>query len=145
MANLPFWKGKNSKLIFVLDNAKVVLDVMSWDITRNATEINEGVCGEDRDRLDDETNYFDWSLTVKMQKLDALEAMLEDQENQDQKLIPLVKGVGVLIKPNDGTQKALQAGGEISIGAWALRVGGRTERNEMTIPLRSQYVKELPI
>jgi len=140
---IPFWKGKNAKVLFFQDGKQITLDVDSWTVKPNVTESNDGVCGEDRDRLQTDVNFFEINLETKQQKLDALDGLLDNIDNNDANVLPLDKSVAFSIKPNDGTSAAYAAGGEVTIGAWDFGTSGRTERNKLTIPLRAQYFKKI--
>jgi len=141
--SIPFWKGKDAKVIFFQDGKQIPVDVDSWSVKPNVTDIADGVCGEERDRLDYEINYYDINLECKQQTTDALEAVLDDGDNQDAHVLPLDKSVAFSLKCNDGTNRAFAAGGDVTIGAWDFSAGGRTERNKFTLPLRSQYFKKI--
>lgn len=140
---IPFWKGKNSKVLFFQDGKQIILDVLSWTCKPNVTDSADGVCGEERDRLQTDANFFEINLECMQQKFEGLDALLDNIENDDAKVLPLDKAVAFSIKPNDGTSAAYEATGEVTVGAWDFGASGRTERNKLTIPLRAQYFKKL--
>lgn len=139
---VPFWSGKNAKVTFLQDNTKVPVDVTSWSVKRNATKVNDGVGGEDRDRLDSITNYFDISLTCKQVGIEDLKKLLEDIDNEDALVAPLDKALAFTIKPNDGSKASFVAT-EVTVDDWDWASGGRTERQTLTIPLRARYFREV--
>lgn len=139
----PFWKGKNAKVLFFQDGAQVTLDVLSWSVKPNVTESADGVCGEDRDRLQTDVNFFDINLECMQQDTVGLRTLLKNVDNDDSNVLPLDKSVAFSIKPNDGTSHAFAVGGEVTVGGWEWASPGRVERAKLTIPLRAQYFKPL--
>ena len=139
----PHWGGKNASFKFYLNGNPVVLNVKSWSCKPNVTEIADGVCGEDRDRLDTITNYYEFQVEAFLSDLRPVAALLSDTANRDQNVLPYRKEVSLTIKPNDGSKSAFVAS-EMSIGAWDLGVGGRTDRAMLKVPFRSRYFDPTP-
>ncbi len=136
------WSGRNSRSVWIVDNDKVVIDVMSWEATVVGTEVADGVCGEQRTR-----NYFQidhWKLTLELQqsKLEALKAVLKLQEAVDTIVTPLQSVVGLAITFNDGTSDVITIQ-DISVDAWSMAVAGRSDRNKFTLPMRANILKVL--
>lgn len=139
----PHWGGRNAVFSFYQDNAKVVLNTKSWSCKPNVTEVADGVCGEDRDRLDSQVNYYELQVEAFLSDLKPVIAMLADTANRDQNVLPLRKQATLSIKPNDGSKVAFAAS-EVTIGAWELSVAGRTDRAMIKIPLRARYFDQTP-
>lgn len=139
----PFWSGKNSKFLFFYDGQQVTLHVQNWSVKPNVTEAADGVCGEDRDRLQTMVNFYEISVTAWNTDLAPVEKLLANIDNNDANVQPKDKTAVLSIKPNDGTSAAFVAS-EISIGAWELSVGGRTERATLTVPMRARFFKPAP-
>lgn len=138
-----FWSGKDSRLVFFQDDEQVAdFDVMSWSVKPEGTKANDGVCGEDRDRLQYIINNYAIQIEAKQQTIKLLEAFLEDQANKDARAIDLSKALGFLVYPLNGTQAAFQAD-EIVLDDWTWAVRGRAERNDISMPLRARYFKAL--
>lgn len=142
MGGIPFWSGKDSKLKFFFEDKSLVVDNMEWRVKREGVEAADGVCGEDRDRLQTITNYFSMTVTGKQQKLDAIVAFIEEQTRLDDRVLPKEKAVGILIFPADGTQAAFQCR-EYTLGLWEFGAKGRTERNDLSVPGRCRYFDSL--
>lgn len=142
MGGTPFWAGKNAKILFFVDDTKVEFDVESWNCKPNVTEIDVGICGDDRDENQRIVNYFEISLTGRIRDMKVLQALLQDVDNDDGLVEPLAKDVAMSIKPNDGTRVSFAAQ-EVTIGAWELSVGGRKELASVTIPMKARYFKEI--
>lgn len=142
MPGIPFWSGKDSKLKFFFEDKTLVLDVMSWSIKPNVVEAADGICGEDRDRLQTIINFYEVSVEGKQEKLATLKEFLKDQQRLDDRVLAAEKAVGVLIFPLDGTQAAYQCR-EYTLGAWELSAKSRTDRNALVVPGRCRYFDEL--
>lgn len=135
---VPFLNGLNSSWKFIIGGNSLVLAVKSWDIGRNVTKINDGVCGETRDRLDTLTNYFEITLTCwQTNTKDAVEKFISDHALDDSGVAPTDKSAAIIIKPRDGSKAAYTAKGLV-LDDWKLNSGGRTERVMLAVPLRSQ-------
>ena len=139
----PHWSGRQAVFSFYLDNDKVVLNTKSWSCKPNVTEIADGVCGEERDRLDTVTNYYELQVEAFLADLKPVIAMLKDTANRDQNVLPLKKQATLTIKPNDGSKFAFVAS-EMTLGAWELAVAGRNDRAMIKIPLRARYFDQAP-
>lgn len=140
MANIPFMAGKNFKAKFFIDGTGIPLNIKSFDVKANVTEIAEGICGEDRDRLQTITNYYEINLTVKAISTDVIKSLLKDSDNDDSNVEPLQKDFALIAQPNNGLTEGF-CFRDMTIGAWALNVGDRKELANVTIPLRARYFK----
>src|SRR4051812_1927409 len=87
-ANIPFTRGGNAVLKLYQDNKPVSFACKVWDIEENATEIADGVGGEDRDRLDKVTNYFTLSIDVYHADTKAIQAYMDAQTVDDAGVLP---------------------------------------------------------
>ena len=141
----PFWSGKNATVSFFMDGAnKVPVVVESWSCKPNVTAVNDGVNGEDRDRLQTMVNYYQFTLNCKQEGVKDLLKLLVNIKNDDQNTLPLNKGLAFIIKPNDGTTSMFQVSGDVTVDDWEWANSGRTDRQKLTIPMRSQYFTEVP-
>jgi hypothetical protein len=139
---MNFWKGKDVKLLISFREAKLIVNHSDMEVTRKGEEIADGVCGEDRDRLDFVTSHFDVSINGWQEKLDAIAAFITEQKAKDARELPKQSSVGILIFPEDGTQAAFQCR-EYILGEWKMGWGGRKERNKLTMPGRCRYFDAL--
>jgi hypothetical protein len=137
----PFFAGMHTKFVFLQDSQKLPLDVEKWSLKLNATKVNDGVCGEPRDRLWRYINWYDLNFTCKLVDIIVVLSLLRDVDNDDAGAIPLVKAGGLLILPPNQNRRAL-AISNVIIDDWEIAAGGRTERAVLTIPARAQEVKE---
>ncbi len=139
---IQHWSGRNFRTVWIGDNDKTAIDVMSWEATVVGTEVADHVCGEQRTR-----NYFQidhWKVTLELQqsKLEALKACLKLQEAVDTLVTPLQSVLGLSITFNDGTSDTIVMQ-DISVDAWSLSVAGRTDRNKFSLPMRCNILKVL--
>lgn len=145
MPNTPHASGKDAKIDYYLNGSPVKsLDAKSWSVKRNVTSVNDGVGGEDRDRLDDITNFYEIEFEGFNQDMAKLDALLTDQSNDDAGVAPTDKQASIVIKPRDGTQVGYIASG-CSHGAWEVGSSGRTDRIMTKVPVRAQYFDKAPI
>jgi len=142
--SVPFLSGKNVKNVFIRDNEKVVLNDSSFEVKPNGVEIADGVNGENRDRLDYIINFYDINVTSFTAKLELVEAFIAEQKDRDTNTIPKDKAVGMVVQCNDGTTKSLVMWGDVTIGNWGLGIRGRTDRVQVTMPIRCQYLDFAP-
>lgn len=136
----PFFAGMHSRFIFLQDSVQLPLDVEKYSIKLNATKVNDGICGEPRDRLWRYINWWDISFTCKLVDMAAILALLRDVDNDDAGAIPLVKAGGILVFPPNQNKSALTIN-NVVIDDWEFASGGRTERATLTVPARAQEVK----
>lgn len=135
----PHAAGKDATLVFFIDGAPASeFDVKSWEVQRNATEIADGVCGEDRDRLDSITNYYSMDIDCFSRTAKLLDALLGEQANDDANAAPTSKTVSFVLKPRDGSKKGYNAR-EVALGNWRFGAGGRADRIMTKVPLRARY------
>lgn len=142
-APTPFFKGKDVTLIFLRDSKKVEFKSKSIEVTKNTTDSNDGVNGEDRDRLQSVTNFFEIQIEAWMEDLSELQMLLDEDAQLDTRTQPVEKGVGMLVRPNNGTRFAAEAQ-QVTIGGWGWSVPGRTENSMLKVPIRARYFKSVP-
>jgi hypothetical protein len=142
-APTPFFKGKDVTLIFLRDSKKVEIKSKSIEVTLNSTDSNDGVNGEDRDRLQSTPNFFEIQIEAYMEDCKELQIMMDEVEQIDTRTQPLEKGVAMLVRPNNGTKYAAEAQ-QVSIGAWSWSISGRTENSMLKIPMRARYFRAVP-
>ena len=140
MANIPFLAGKNFKAKLFIDGSGAPIDVKSIDVKANVTEIAEGICGEDRDRLQAITNYYEINLTLKIVTTEIIKKLAANSDNDDANVQPLAKDLALIAQPNNGLTEGFSFS-EITLGAWALSIGDRKELANVTIPMRARYFK----
>lgn len=139
----PFIKGKNvRRMAIVYQDEKLDLPVKSWSLQRNATEITDDVNGEDRSRLDEETNFFSIQVTCYKDGPALLRKFFAAQDVQDARTTPADSSVGVKFSFYNGDTLKLITSGQHSIGNWSINSGGRVERIMQTFTIRCQYVNE---
>lgn len=137
-----FMNGKGAFLsLFVGDDKFPPVEAESWDLEEVAEEINDGVNGEDRERLDHEIKHYKLSITCFNSTSDKLKKILkynEDQDAQNQ------QAVDFGLKLRDKAGKAdLFSLTECDIANWKWASGGQTARQKLTIPVRGRYFKKL--
>jgi hypothetical protein len=145
---IPFLKGKNVNLTFQLAQANAVskpfiVQALSFEIEPDVTEIADPILGQQRDTLDSETNFYKIMMEVQTRNAELLIAFLEHQKQKDLKVAMAASGMGILVQPNDGTQKGFQCIGFV-LGAWKFGISGRTDRFKVPIPGRCTEIAELP-
>lgn len=136
----PFAIGQNAKLQLFYKGQKFgdEMDVMSWDASENVTEVSDGVCGEDRDRLDTILNSITINLTMKLVNFDKIDALLSHRADQDAQA-PGDIALGMLLSPRAKTGGVTYSFSECAFGAMKLAAGGRTDRLQHTQPVRARY------
>jgi hypothetical protein len=140
----PFFRGKDVTLIFLRDSQRVEFKCKTIDVKRNATNANDGVNGEDRDRLDSITNFYEIQIECFMEDARELQMLLDEDAQRDTRTQPLENGVGLLVRPNNGTKYSAQAS-QVTIDDWDWSAApGRTEASMLKVPLRARYFNTIP-
>lgn len=136
----PFAIGQNAILQLFYKGNKYgdEMDVVSWDATENVTEVNDGVCGEDRDRLDTILNFIVVSLTMKVVLFDKIDAMIQHRADQDAQA-PGDIALGMSLSPRAKGKGATYGFSECTLGAMKLSAGGRADRLQLTKTVRARY------
>lgn len=140
---IPFWKGKDAKLVISFLEDKLIVDHTDWQVTREGDEIEDDICGEDRARLDFVTSHFSVEINAMQQQVDMMKAFIKEQKAKDLRSIPKQSNIAILIFPNSGTQAAFQMR-EYVLGKWKVGYSARKERNKVAMPGRCRYFDALP-
>jgi len=138
MANVPTFSGKDSVFRLFSNGIEIVLLAKTWELGPNCTNVNDGVNGEDRDRLQTITNYYEGTLTCFQNDLKALNALLSNTANNDAEALPFDQAFVASFKIIGGPKNNF-IGKEMTIDNWRENQGGRTERVMLTIPFRCRY------
>jgi len=138
MATKPFIRGTGAVLRLYFDGDPLQLKVTRWSVKRSSVTHNDGVCGEDRDRLDSTTNHYDISCRVKIEDVKELLKLMDDQKPKDAHTAPPVKAASLALKDRSGAKSAFVAEA-IEIDGWALDSAGRSDALEIDIPMRARY------
>ncbi len=145
-SNDPFIRGENVVLKFYqqkgLAMKPVYLAAKNWKVTENATEVAEGVNGENRDRLDKVTNFYDVSFDVFQPDMEFLDAYMEAQDAMDNNEFPLKQTFGVIIKTPRGNHAYICQ--EAMVGPWDTGMSGRADPYMATCKARFRYYKKAP-
>lgn len=144
-ANDNFFRGENVQLRFYQQKGAalrpVYLAAKTWKVGENATEINDGVNGEDRDRLDKVTNFYEISFDIFQGDVDFMDAYMEAQAADDNNEFPLKQSFAVLIKTARGNF-AYQCQ-EAKVGPWDQNNSSRQDAVMLSLKARCRYYKKL--
>lgn len=140
----PFAIGQNAILQLFYKGNKLgdEMDVVSWDASENVTDVNDGVCGEDRDRLDTILNFIVVSLTMKLATFDKIDAIIQHRADQDAQA-PGDIALGMHLSPRAKGNGVIYSFSECAIGAMKVAAGGRTDRLQLTKTVRARYWNKL--
>ena len=139
---IPHWTNRGLRSVWMLDNSRITVDVMSVDVSAVGTKVADGISGELRTRNQFILDHYEIKLVIQQQKLEAIKAVLKWQANIDGFAIPLNSALGLVITFNDGDKDTAVAQ-DITIDDWALSMPGRSDRNQFTLPLRANIFKTL--
>lgn len=144
-ANDPFIRGENVVLRLYQQKGSalkpVYLAAKNWKVTENATEVNEGVNGENRDRLDKVTNFYEVTFDIYLPDMEFLTAYMEAQTAMDNNQFPLKQTLAVLIKtPRGNYAYSCQ---EAMVGPFDHNNSGRADSNMMSCKARFRYYKQV--
>lgn len=140
--NKPHVRGQNVVLKFYQNNKPVYLNAKNWEVEENATEINEGVNGEDRDRLDKVTNFFSCSVDVYMQDQELIKAYLESLATDDSAALPLRQVLAVQITERDQARAAYVMQ-EAKAGPIKFSMTSRPDPIMVNLKFRFRYLKSV--
>jgi hypothetical protein len=143
MAYTPTFSGKDASIRLFINGQEVVLLAKTWEIGPNTTEVSDGVNGEQRDRLQSITNYFEGNISCFQSDTKALAALIANEQNDDAEVPPFVKTLGFNFKILDGTRQNF-IGRETVLGAWKVNQSGRSERVMLAIPIRCRWFIPVP-
>lgn len=141
MPDIPFFSGKDAIFRFFLGGPEVLLHAKTWNVKRNATKVADGVNGEQRDRLQSITNYFELASDCFMNNSALIDALLSIITNDDAGAAPLVAAGSVRLRILDGSRVSYVAS-ELVVDDWDIRQGGRAERVMAGVPMRFRYFKK---
>lgn len=130
-----FFRGENVTLKLYLRGKPVLLLSKNWNVNQNATEISEGVGGENRDRLDIVTNSFGGSVDVYQSDQEVMDALIDDQTVRDASGLPLSWNGAVQIRHRNGT-KANYLLQEVCVGPWGETMSGRPDAVMLNLKFR---------
>lgn len=130
-----FFRGQNVTFKFYQNGKNVYIAAKNWNVNQNGTEINDGVNGEQRDRLDFITNSFSASVDMYQSDQEFMQALMDAQSANDAQGLPLKQTAAIQIRHRDGT-KATYLLKECCVGPWGTTMSGRTEAVMMNIKLR---------
>lgn len=137
--------GKNCTFKFFMGGKSIgELDVRSFSCKPNIVAIADGVCGENRDRLDKEVNYYELTMSCFQKDLTKLKNILADQDAEDDGAVPTVKDFAMVIKTKGG-EKGGYIAQECVLDDWNFDIGGRTDRVMLDLPIRCRYFKQSKI
>src|SRR5258708_17864199 len=109
MSSIDFFAGKDVVLRVFLNGTEVSLNAKTFNVKANVVKSNDGVNGEDRDRLTRYINFFDISANCYQNDAKLLQAMLDDIRNDDSQVSKLAKAAGIRIRVLDGSKAAFVA------------------------------------
>ncbi len=133
-----FTSGKDVLATYRQNNVPVEFRMQSLDIEENAEEVMDQVNGEDRGRPQLITDGFTATIKAYVPDLLLLDAWLQDIANNDLRLAPFAKSLGVRWRLLDGTRVAYVMK-EITRSPFQISAGGRKERVMHTFKLRARY------
>jgi len=131
----PFLRGKDVVLRFTQQGRPIYLAGKNFQWSQVAVEAADGVNGEDRDRLDLITNYYEGSVDLYMADESVVQALIDQQTNDDAGGSPFVQTGSVRIQHRDQTKAAYKMK-QMKLGPWTYNVGGRTETAMFTVKFR---------
>jgi len=135
MANVNFFRGEDVTLKIYQDGAPVYIAAKNWTVDQQATEIQEGVNGEQRDRLDLVTNYYSGSVDIYQADQVLMRAMMDAQQTDDAAATPLEQRASVRIRQRDGTRAAYKLS-NCRFGPWTMAQSGRADPVMLTMKFR---------
>lgn len=145
--NDPNVRGENAKLrMFQQENGAikpVIVPIKNWKVTENATEIAEGVQGENRDRLDKVTNYYDVTFDVYVNDATFINTYILAQDALDSNEIPLKQLFSVQFDMVGGG-RAAWAMQEAIVGPIDLGMTSRQDPLMVNVKARCRYMKPVP-
>lgn len=131
----PFYRGRDVTLRLTSNGKPVYFAAKSFQWEQVAVEAADGVNGEDRDRLDLITNYFQGTVDIYAADQTQMQMLLDQQTNDDASGSPFKQTGSVRINHRDGTRSAFKMIG-MKIGPWTKNLPGRTEIGMLTLKFR---------
>mgnify|MGYP000868721184 CR=1 FL=1 len=144
MANQSFSIGQGVVVEVFIDGNKFgdAVDAESADIQHIVEAVADGVLGEGANRFDHIHNGWSINLTMKMVNFKKLTTYLKYRKDVDNQNTP-DQVVGLRLTPRANGAAKLVAFTGCSIGGMSMTVGGRTNRNQMKLPIMAQYMVEI--
>lgn len=140
--NIPFLRGKDVVIRLYQSGKPLIVLGKQWNVEQNATEANDPVNGEYRDRLDLVTNFYSGSVDLYQADTDAMDRMIDAQAPEDVSGLPLFQAGAVQKKLRDGTRVAYKMSGLV-LGPWSESASGRAETGMLTLKFRFQYWEKI--
>jgi hypothetical protein len=139
-----FLSGKDAVMrYFQDDNEVATLNVKSWEFGPKVTEFQDGVNGEQRDRVGSQTDSYEINLELYVDTLEQIDVLIKDRDNEDARAVPLNKSALMQLFPRGAGQKAY-AFTDLAVGAWRVKHSGRKERLTVSLPLQAGDMKKIP-
>ncbi len=142
MSATQFYRGENVVFKFYQNGRPVFIAAKNWSVDQNATEVADGVGGENRDRLDIVTNYFSASCDVFQNDQALMQAILDSQTAHDAAGLPLKQSAAIQIRHRNGT-KATYLLKEVCAGPWGQNMSSRSEA--VMLNLKMRFTKFEPV
>lgn len=144
--NDPFVRGENAVLTFYQQSGaalkKVNIACKNWKVSENATEIAEGVNGENRDRLDKVINYYECTFDIYQPDVEFMTAYIAAQDNDDANGFPLKQTFAVMLKtPRGNYAYSCQEG---KVGPCDTNLSSRSDAVMVSVKARFRYYKQIP-
>lgn len=133
--SVPFFRGKDVTLRFSSNGKPIYLAGKNFQWNQVAVEAADGVNGEDRDRLDLITNYYEGSVDIYQADESVMLALIDQQTNDDANGAPFIQTGSVRINHRDQTRAAYKMKG-MKLGPWTQSMSGRTDPSMLTIKFR---------
>lgn len=144
--NDPFFRGEDVLLKLYQQSGAAIkavyLAAKNWKVNENATETNEGVQGENRDRLDKVTNFYDVNFDIYQSDVAFLTAYLAAQAALDNNQIPLQQSFAVLIRTPKGNFAFVCQ--EAVVGPIDMGMTGRADPVMVNCKARFRYFAPVP-
>lgn len=142
-ASIPFVRGSNSTFKVYFNNRPLYLPCKVWNVDESATEHADGVNGEDRDRLDKTTNFFDTQLELFQSDMTVMQSYLDAIAADDAQGLPTVQTCALRLKLRDGTSANFILK-ECKVGPMKLASSGRADPIMLSLKVRSRYFVPVP-
>jgi hypothetical protein len=138
MADIPFASGKDAVFRLFLGGPEVILNAKTWNVKMEGVKAEDGVNGEQRDRLQFIPNYYSLDSECFFNNARILDQLLANIANIDAGVAPLVAAGSTRLRLLDGS-RANYVASELCIDDWDFRQGGRTERLALGLPMRFRF------
>ena len=144
MADIPFLVGAKATFRFYMQNAAGNLQeqrayAKTWRVKRNVTQIQDSVGGEDRDRLQAVTNFYELTAELHMRDAGFWRALTGYVLNTDAGLTPFQIAGGLKLFIADGSNAAFVLR-EMVVDGEEVSQAGRDRTMMMTLPARFRYL-----